>query len=149
MTFSNVTISVSYTTANRRIALYRIIYYYYNFRSRNNTVGCGSSSSVVTATAAATIEYYTHALYIRTCGFRFQMSEIFRDPTKRDSELGHGVLRSEYYYNNNMFNIFIYDVSTEISHYNILLCISYIGIYEKIENKYQRNIRLAEKKNRF
>lgn len=58
-------------------------------------------------------------------GFGLKMSEIFRDPTKRDSKLGHGVLRSEYYYNNNMFNIFIYDVSTEISHCNILLCISY------------------------
>lgn len=121
---------MSYTTANRRIALYRIMYYYYNFRRRNNTVGCDSSSSVVTVTAAAMIEYYTHALYIRTCGFRFQISEIFRDPTKRDLEPGHGVLRSEYYYNNNMFNIFIYDVSTKISHYNILLCISYIGIRE-------------------
>jgi len=59
-------------------------------------------------------------------GFDLKMSEISLDPTKRDSELGHGVLRSEYYYNNNMFNIFIYDVSTEISHYNILLCVSYI-----------------------
>lgn len=53
------------------------------------------------------------------------MPEIFRDLTKRDLEPGNGALRPEYYENNNndMFNIFIYDVIQQKYRIILSLCI--------------------------